>query len=148
MGSAVNRSPFEGLRQQVRNSAIIVSVDAVIPNPVRDWFDNFIRLVEEQGFPEVFSGLAGESIVPVQPPDPALVGSAAVRNARPSILKVRGNASCGNQVEGSGFRCGPPRVKANAPGVARVPNPKGEVGGTALPARVVVFDPDRDVAVL
>ncbi|MDQ1632527.1 MAG: hypothetical protein QOC80_2499 [Frankiaceae bacterium] len=148
MGSAVNRSPFSGLRQQVRNSAVIVSVDAVIPNSVRDWFDNFIRLVEEQGFPEVFSGLAGESIVPVQPPDPALVGSAAVRNAQPSILKVRGNASCGNQVEGSGFVYAPQRVMTNAHVVAGVANPRVAVGGGTLAARVVVFDPERDVAVL
>jgi S1-C subfamily serine protease len=148
MASAVNRSPFETLRRQVRNSAIIVSVDALIPGVVRDWFDNFLRLVEEQGFPQVFAGLAGENIVPVQPPDPALANSAAVRTAHPSVVKVRGNASCGKQVEGSGFVYAPQRVMTNAHVVAGVANPRVEVGNSSLAARVVVFDPDRDVAVL
>ena len=148
MASAVNRSPFESLRKQVRGSAIILSVDSLVPGVVRDWFDNFLRLVEEQGFPEVFAGLGGENIAPVQPPDPALAGSAAVRTARPSVLKIRGNASCGKQVEGSGFVYSPQRVMTNAHVVAGVANPKVEVDGASLTARVVVFDPDRDVAVL
>lgn len=148
MASAVNRSPFETLRKQVRNSAIIVSVDELVPGMVRDWFDNFLRLVEEQGFPEVFAGLAGENIVPVQPPDPALANSAAVRNARPSVVKIRGNASCGKQVEGSGFVYASDRIMTNAHVVAGVANPRVDVGGTTLSARVVVFDPNKDVAVL
>jgi S1-C subfamily serine protease len=148
MASAVNRSPFETLRQQVRNSAIIVSVDELVPDFVRNWFDNFLRLVEQQGFPEVFSGLAGESIAPVQPPDPALANSAAVRQARESVLKIRGNASCGRQVEGSGFVYARERVMTNAHVVAGVGTPRVEIGSGSLPARVVVFDPERDVAVL
>jgi S1-C subfamily serine protease len=148
MASAINRSPFETLRRQVRGSAVILSVDALIPGTVRDWFDNFLRLVEEQGFPEVFAGLAGENIVPVQPPDPALAASPAVRTARPSVVKIRGNASCGKQVEGSGFVFAPQRIMTNAHVVAGVGSPKVEVGGNSLSARVVVFDPDRDVAVL
>jgi S1-C subfamily serine protease len=148
MASAVNRSPFELLRKQVRNSAIILSVDSIVPGIVRDWFDNFLRLVEEQGFPEVFAGLSGENIVPVQPPDPALANSTAVRTARQSILKIRGNASCGKQVEGSGFVYAPHRIITNAHVVAGVGSPRVEVGSNSLAARVVVFDPDRDVAVL
>jgi S1-C subfamily serine protease len=148
MASAVNRSPFETLRRQVRGSAVILSVDALIPGTVRDLFDNFLRLVEEQGFPEVFAGIAGENIVPAEAPDPALAASSAVRNARPSVLKIRGNASCGKQVEGSGFVYAPQRIMTNAHVVAGVSNPKVELGGTSLSARVVVFDPDRDVAVL
>jgi S1-C subfamily serine protease len=148
MASAVNRSPFEGLRRQVRNSAIILSVDSLVPGSVRDWFDNFLRLVEEQGFPEVFAGLAGESVVPVQPPDPALAASPVVKTIRPSVLKVRGNASCGKSVEGSGFVYAPQRIMTNAHVVAGVSNPRVEVGNQTLDARVVVFDPERDVAVL
>jgi S1-C subfamily serine protease len=148
MASAVNRSPFETLRRQVRGSAVIVSVDALIPGLVRDWFDNFLRLVEEQGFPEVFAGLAGENVVPVQPPDPALAGSPAVRTAQQSVFKIRGNANCGKAVEGSGFVYAPQRIMTNAHVVAGVNLPRVEVGKRTLNARVVVFDPDRDVAVL
>ena len=148
MASAVNRSPFETLRKQVRGSAIILSVDSLVPGVVRDWFDNFLRLVEEQGFPEVFAGLAGENIVPVQPPDPALAGSQAVQTAHQSVLKIRGNASCGKQVEGSGFVYAPQHVMTNAHVVAGVGTPRVEVGGSTLSARVVLFDPDTDIAVL
>jgi S1-C subfamily serine protease len=148
MASAVNRSPFESLRKEVRGSAIILSVDALVPGGIRDWFDNFLRLVEEQGFPEVFAGLGGENIAPVQPPDQALADSSAVRTARASILKVRGNASCDKQVEGSGFVFAPHRVMTNAHVVAGVSSPKIVLGSSSLSATVVLFDPERDVAVL
>jgi S1-C subfamily serine protease len=148
MASAVNRSPFEGLRKQVRNSAIILSVDSLIPGSVRDWFDNFLRLVEEQGFPEVFAGLGGDNIAPTQPPDPALASSPVVRSSRPSVVKIRGNASCGRSVEGSGFVYAPQHVMTNAHVVAGVSRPLVVGDNGLLIARVVLFDPDRDIAVL
>jgi S1-C subfamily serine protease len=72
-----------------------------------------------------------------------------VRGSRAAVLKVRGIAgSCSKQVEGSGFVYAPQRLMTNAHVVAGVRQPKVEVDGQALPARVVLFDPARDVAVL
>ena len=149
LATAVDRSPFTELAEQVRASRVLVAVDSVMPGVVRDWFAGFRSLVDSSGFPEVFAALGGGQIVPVAPPDPAVAQSAAVRASRGSIIKVRGIApSCSRQVEGSGFIYGPQRVMTNAHVVAGVENPRVVLGTSQLPARVVLFDPDRDVAVL
>jgi hypothetical protein len=149
MATAVNRSPYEGLRRQVHSSAIIQAVDTLVPDGARQLFANFLRLVEQQGFPQVFAGLGGDTIKPTGTPDPALATSPVVRRVRPSILKVTGAApSCQKEIEGSGFVYAPQHLMTNAHVVAGVPNPTVEVNGDQLAATTVVFDPKRDVAVL
>ncbi len=149
MATAVNRSPYEALRRQVHGSAVIQAVDALVPDDARQLFANFLRLVEQQGFPQVFAGLGGDTIVPTRPPDPALARSAVVQLVRPSILKVSGDApSCQKAIEGSGFVYSPQHVMTNAHVVAGVPHPSVEVNGAQLAATTVLFDPKRDVAVL
>ena len=149
MATAVNRSPYESLRRQVHGSAVIQAVDTLVPDSARQLFANFLRLVEQQGFPQVFAGLGGDTIVPTRPPDPALANSAVVQLVRPSILKVSGDApSCQKAIEGSGFVYAPQHLMTNAHVVAGVPHPSVEVNGTQLAATTVLFDPKRDVAVL
>ncbi len=149
MATAVNRSPYESLRRQVHGSAIIQAVDSLVPDSARQLFANFLRLVEQQGFPQVFAGLGGDTIVPTRPPDPALASSPVVALVRPSILKVSGDApSCQKAIEGSGFVYAPQHVMTNAHVVAGVPHPSVDVNGTQLAATTVLFDPKRDVAVL
>jgi S1-C subfamily serine protease len=149
MATAVNRSPYDSLRRQVHGSAIIQAVDSLVPDSARQLFANFLRLVEQQGFPQVFAGLGGDTIVPTRPPDPALAHSAVVTLVRPSILKVTGDApSCQKSIEGSSFVYAPQHVMTNAHVVAGVPHPRVEAGGRELAATTVLFDPKRDVAVL
>ena len=149
MATAVNRSPYQALRRQIHNSGVIQAVDALVPDGARQLFANFLRLVEQQGFPQVFAGLGGDTVVPARPPDPALAASAVVQQVRPSILKVSGDAlSCQKSIEGSSFVYSPQHVMTNAHVVAGVPNPMVLVGGRELAARTVLFDPKRDVAVL
>jgi S1-C subfamily serine protease len=149
MATAVNRSPYLSLRRQVHGSALIQTVDSLVPDSARQLFANFLRLVEQQGFPQVFAGLGGDTIVPTRPPDPALARSAVVTLVRPSILKVSGDApSCQKAIEGSGFVFSPQHVMTNAHVVAGVPHPSVDVNGTELAATTVVFDPKRDIAVL
>lgn len=149
LGTAVDRSRFTGLARQVRNSQVLTTVDALVPDAAQSWFASFRRLVDENGFPEVFAGLGGERIPPADPPDSRVLRSPAVLASRAAVLKVRGvAASCSKQVEGSGFVYAPQRLMTNAHVVAGVRQPRVEVDGQALPARVVLFDPARDVAVL
>jgi S1-C subfamily serine protease len=149
MATAVNRSPYEALRRQIHGSAIIQAVDALVPDSARQLFANFLRLVEQQGFPQVFAGLGGDTIVPTNPPDPTLARSAIVAKVKPSIFKVTGDApSCQKSIEGSSFVYSPQHVMTNAHVVAGVPNPTIEVNGEHLAATTVLFDPKRDVAVL
>jgi S1-C subfamily serine protease len=149
MATAVNRSPFQALRRQIHSSGVIKAVDAMVPDNARQLFANFLRLVEQQGFPQVFAGLGGDTIVPTRPPDPALARSLVVTRVKPSILKVSGNApSCQKSIEGSSFVFSPQHVMTNAHVVAGVPQPNVEVNGVHLDAITVLFDPKRDVAVL
>ena len=149
VGTAVASSPFPTLAAQVRNSVVLQQVDAAVPMPVERFFASFRRLVDDRGFPEVFGGLAPTQVTEVAPPDPAVRGSAAVEAAQASVLKITGVAeSCRRRIEGTGFVYAPERVMTNAHVVAGVTEPEVEVGGEQLPARVVLFDAGRDVAVL
>jgi len=72
-----------------------------------------------------------------------------VTAVRSRIFKITGVArSCSRRIEGSGFLYAPHRVMTNAHVVAGVRSPKIHVGDHELSATVVVYDPNRDVAVL
>jgi S1-C subfamily serine protease len=64
-------------------------------------------------------------------------------------VKVYGQApGCSRGIEGSGFVYAPHRVMTNAHVVAGTRAVTVQVPGGAAPARVVLYDPRRDVAVL
>jgi len=146
---AVATSPYPALASQVRRSVVIGAVDGVLPDAGRRFFTSFRDLVDDSGFPEVFDDLRPSDPIDIAPPDPALASSAVVTQVQPSVLKILGEAvACGRNIEGSGFVYAPERVMTNAHVVAGVERPRVEVGDRRLEARVVVYDPARDVAVL
>src|SRR6202035_5139657 len=68
-----------------------------------------------------------------------------------SVVKIHGVASsCGRAVEGSGFVYAPGHVLTNAHVVAGVTEGQEvfTTGNVTLPARVVLYDPQLDIAVL
>lgn len=150
IGSSLAGNSARGISREIRNSSILQAVDGAVPQTARTWFAPFRRLLNQNRFPEVFGGIGPESSRPVKPADPALAHSAVVRATRPDVVKVIGIAqSCSRQLEGSGFVYAPHRVLTNAHVVAGVGSPQIRApGGQTLAARVVVYDPNRDVAVL
>jgi S1-C subfamily serine protease len=138
-----------GLASAVNHSAILGGVDKVMPEAARQLPADLRRLLRQSGFPDVLGPFAETPQAEVAPPDPALQASPAVRQLRPSVLKVRGRApSCGRALEGTGFVIAPERVMTNAHVVAGtrevgVETPRGLTAG-----RVVLYDADTDVAVL
>jgi S1-C subfamily serine protease len=149
MATALERSPFTTAAREVRGSAVLTTVDDGMPTSVRETFASLRQLADGNGFPAVFAGIGTESIVAAAPPNAAAVNAAGVTAAAASVLKVRGIApSCSRQVEGSGFVFAPQHLMTNAHVVAGVREPGVEVGGRVLAARVVVFDPGHDIAVL
>jgi S1-C subfamily serine protease len=79
------------------------------------------------------------------------VPKSTITRAEQSIVKIIGEApACRQGQEGSGAVIGLGKVVTNAHVVAGVSRPTVQVGGVGpqLPARVVLFDPKRDVAVL
>lgn len=149
LGSAIVQSAYPTLAQQVRRSAVLRSVDALVPGELRTLGTALFRLVDQSGFPVVFGALGAERIVAVQPPDRAVLTSPAVRRARTEVLKIVGAAaSCDRTIEGSGFVYASGRVMTNAHVVAGVSRPTVQQDSLVLDATVVLFDPRRDVAVL
>ena len=97
-------------------------------------------------FPAAFSGL--EPVPPSAQPLPSSVDTPGVQTAASETLKIQG-FGCGGIVFGSGFPVGPGMVLTNAHVVAGTQGTTvRNVGGRSLNARVVLFDPERDVAIL
>ncbi|MFD0969480.1 MarP family serine protease [Plantactinospora endophytica] len=142
-------SSLPWLASAVRNSALLTVVDRVLPPEAQALSRALRDTVDTNGFPDVFGGLAPTRSREVASPDPALAGSQVVVNGRRSVVKVLGNApSCQRRIEGSGFVYAEDRVMTNAHVVAGTRSVSVEVNGDRHNARVVVYDPDRDLAVL
>jgi len=131
-------------------SRILRVIDQAVPDDASRYFEGFRDLLDKQGFPRVFTGLAPEPIAPVAPPDAAATGSAGLQRASRSIVKVVGSASCNRTQEGSGWVLSPHRVVTNAHVVAGVDEPTVQIlgQGVRFPTRIVLFDPAKDIAVL
>lgn len=150
VGTALAHSSPKGVAREVRHSVVLQAVDGLMPADARTWFASFRRLLDQNSFPEVFGGIGPDTIVPVAPPNAKLAHSHAVRVAQPDVVKVKGIAgSCSRTVEGSGFLYAHNRIMTNAHVVAGVGSPAVETtSGRILHARVVLFDPEKDVAIL
>ena len=140
------QGPFPILSRQIRGSAIVRTIDSMLPRPpsilaqVRGFFDRF-------GFPEVFAGLPPAPAGPVQEPS-QVEAREAFDAADQSTVRVVGHA-CGRIQEGSGFVVEGGLVVTNAhvvAGTTVLEVQHGDFG--SLGATTVLFDPGRDLAVL
>ncbi|TWJ10586.1 colicin V production protein [Stackebrandtia albiflava] len=142
-------SGIPGVAAAVRNSAIVVAVDENMPAPVRGVYEALRDSVDTNGFPDVFAGLDPTEVQPVDPPDPELAASPVVREAQVSVLKVMGEApQCDRHIEGSSFVYDDELVMTNAHVVAGTDSVAVATAQGAMAAEVVVYDPQRDLAVL
>ncbi|MEU8299194.1 MarP family serine protease [Micromonospora sp. NPDC048909] len=142
-------SSLPWLAASVRNSALLTVVDRVLPDQAQQLSTALRDTVDTNGFPDVFGDLAPTRARQVSPPDPALAGSQVVVNGQRSVVKVLGSApSCSRRIEGSGFVYADDRVMTNAHVVAGTRTVAVELGGDRYDGDVVVYDPDRDLAVL
>ncbi|MEO8888068.1 MAG: MarP family serine protease [Jatrophihabitantaceae bacterium] len=145
-------SPYPTLASQASHSQIVRAVNRVVPNDVRSLYSSLRGFLNQSGFPPVFGDLPSGPSVAVPAPDstlPVAVQARVVRAHR-SIFKIYGEApSCGRGIEGSGFVYAPHRILTNAHVVAGTSQVAVQVSKNHnLPATVVLFDPERDVAVL
>lgn len=151
IGTAVANAPFPVIARQVQGSAVLTQMDRIMPDAARTWFSSFQKFVGQGPFPQVFGGLGGERFVQVAPPDKKVLKTAALRQARGSVVKILGEApGCDRTIEGTGFVYGPHRVMTNAHVVAGVRGGPDvyTIDGQASRARVVLYNPERDIAVL
>jgi len=150
IGSAVAYAPFPAISRQVNNSALLRTVDRLMPAEASVMFSDFRSLLESGPYAQVFGALGAEGALAVGPPNPTVVDAAGVGAAAPSIVKVEGVApSCQERIEGSGFVYAPDHVLTNAHVVAGVTQGPEVISNQGeLNARVVLYDPQRDLAVL
>jgi S1-C subfamily serine protease len=142
-------SSLPWLARSVRDSAVLNVVDDVMPERAKALSNKLSDSVDQRGFPNVLGGLTPTRVREVPEPNPALARSQVVVNGRRSVVKVLGTApSCSRRIEGSGFAYGAERVMTNAHVVAGTEEVEIELNGDRLDARVVVYDPKRDLAVL
>ncbi len=151
IGSAVVNAPFAVVTAQVQRSAVLHAVDGVMPPAARTMFSDFRSLLASGPYVQVFGALGAEPALTVAPPNPAVLGSPGLVRSRDSIVKVMGIApTCQRRIEGSGFVISPQHVLTNAHVVAGVTESQTVTTrqGDRFPATVVLFDPERDLAVL
>jgi S1-C subfamily serine protease len=134
--------------RQARSSSIGQWVDSNFPRPPNA-LQALRNLVGTDAFPQVFSALhPGEALGP--PPATAGLTAEVINRVSASTVKVEGQA-CSRVMDGSGFAAGPDLVVTNAHVVAGEPRGGTKVmlfSGRHLPATVVLFDPERDLALL
>jgi S1-C subfamily serine protease len=151
IGSAVVNAPFAVVTAQVQRSAVLHAVDGVMPPAARTMFSDFRSLLASGPYVQVFGALGAEPALTVAPPNPAVLGSAGLVRSRNGIVKVMGVApTCQRRIEGSGFVISPQHVLTNAHVVAGVTEGQTVITrqGERFQATVVLFDPERDLAVL
>jgi S1-C subfamily serine protease len=145
LGLSLARVPTPQVASAIQRSAILRTLDSVFPRPPA-FLARVEAIIAGVNVPAVFSGL--EPVAPSPQPLPASVNTPGVQAAAAETLKIRG-VGCGGIVFGSGFPVGPGMVLTNAHVVAGTQGTKVlSPAGLSLDARVVLFDPERDVAIL
>jgi S1-C subfamily serine protease len=150
----INSSAFPAVSRQVNDSAVLRTVDRVMPRNVLylPFFPQLRNLLSNGLYTQVFGALgAAESAAGVPAPNPSVVSATGLTKAEPSIVKVTGEAtSCSQTIEGSGFVISSQHVLTNAHVVAGVDVALSvtTASGAGYRAQVVLYDPERDLAVL
>ncbi|MGX4692609.1 MarP family serine protease [Streptomyces sp. JNUCC 63] len=147
--SVLGASSSPVVTSAIRDSKLLGTVQNAMPDTTPAWFSRATSALTEAGFPQVFNPFENEPAAGVARPSGDSVTASATTAARLSTVKIEGIS--GNQGrEGSGFVYARRHVMTNAHVVAGIDNPTVRVGGVgrSYEARVVLFDPDRDVAVL
>ncbi len=154
MASVLVTAPMPALAQQIRASAVLGAVDSAMPAQTPAWFTRANNALSGAGFPRVFNPFEREPVTSVPAPSGDAVTRAATVAARDSVVKVQGVADIADGglrgQEGSGFVYSADHVMTNAHVVAAVHDPTVQLDGVGpkYPAKVVLFDPNTDVAVL
>jgi len=134
------------LSETIRNSSIARNIDRYGPSTPQALQD-LRRQVSDVNFPQVFSRLGPSPSAGPPPGEVALPAGVRDRVAL-STVKVSGTA-CGRVLSGSGFSPAAEIIVTNAHVVAGVDHPSIlRTDGRRISATTVVFDPNRDLAVL
>lgn len=144
-------SPYPQLASQASHSTIVRGVNDVMPNGVRGLYASLRTFLDRSGFPPVFGDLPSAPNANVAAPPARLSPQEkrTVRRESRSVVKIYGQAArCDRGIEGSGFVISPHHVMTNAHVVAGTDQVAVQLSRHQVPATVVDYNPQRDVAVL
>ena len=146
-GGLLAIGPVPRLTEAAQTSVAIRTLNDTLPPPV-EIAAELGTLLDDSGLPEVFVGFEPLPLPPVQPPTDATARDIA-QFAEASTVRVSA-ATCGFESSGSGVVVADAYVATNAHVVAGARAQGVRVTGVAgqVDARVVLFDPELDVAVL
>ena len=146
-GGLLAIGPVPRLTEAAQTSVAIRTLNDTLPPPV-EIAAELGTLLDDSGLPEVFVGFEPLPLPPVQPPTDATARDIA-RLTEASTVRVSA-ATCGFESSGSGVVVADAYVATNAHVVAGARAQGVRVTGVAgqVDARVVLFDPELDVAVL
>jgi S1-C subfamily serine protease len=148
LGVALSGSGLRGITPLVRNSTVLSEVNRILPAEASSKLSAFNDVVGTTFFPRYLEPFAPERIVPVPPGPQRMLADPDVQRAASDVVRIRSTNRCHQGIEGSGFVYAPDRVMTNAHVVAGVDTPLVDVHGSSVPARVVYYNPQLDVAVL
>lgn len=136
--------PYPKLQSSIRGSSLISFINSQVPN-APNIIAKLGRIIDPNGFPEVFSGLEP---APKNAPLPTPAELAiAVNRDEASVVKIEGQG-CGGVVVGSGFVVANDLVVTNAHVVAGIKTPFVSDNNGTHKSIVIHFDPSLDIAVL
>ncbi|MEV0334536.1 MarP family serine protease [Nocardia sp. NPDC050717] len=133
----------------INGSKVLADVNSVAPSWLRKLPNEFSKMLNTSGLPDVIGAFGRAPIAAVEPPDASVLASPVAASLQQSVLRIRGVApSCQRALEGSGFVIAPERVMTNAHVVAGTNAVSVDTARGAMEASVVLFDPSKDIAVL
>ena len=144
LGLTFDRGPSPELVRLIQGSVVLRGIDSIAPRPP-PFLAGVERTLSGVPFPQPFAVLAPE----VQPlPPPASIDTAGVNRAASATWKVTGRG-CGGLVTGSAYPIAGQYLVTNAHVVSGTSRTRvSRDDGSSLSAAVVLFDSNRDVAVL
>jgi len=147
--SVLGASSSPMVTSAIRDSTLLGAVHDAMPSTTPTWFSRATTALTQAGFPQVFNPFENDSTAEVAKPTGDSVTARATSAAKLSTVKIEG-VSGDQGREGSGFVYASEHVMTNAHVVAGIADPSVRIGGVgrSYEARVVLFDPNRDVAVL
>ena len=149
IATAIAMLPVSQTTAMVQQSKVVTTLDAIVPNQVRDVFIQLRDVVGEGSLPRVFSSISEVVGPEVKAPSEQLTTAGAIARASNSVVRISGSTdTCKTTLTGSGFFISEGVVLTNAHVVAGVVDPEVELGSERWPATVVFFDPRLDIAAL
>lgn len=145
LGLSFSRGPSPDLSYALQRSVVLHALDNLAPRPP-SFLARVQGILAGVSFPPVFDTL--DPTLPGALPLPSSVDTPGIRAAAGVTVKVIG-AGCGGLVTGSGFPVGNGLILTNAHVVSGTTDHRIQTAdGTILPASVIYFDPEIDIAVL